>query len=50
MNTNFVQTVEALDLSREDVIALARNSFEAAFVDLAQRKAFNQMVGQAVAD
>jgi adenosine deaminase len=40
MNTNFVQTVEALDLSREDVIALARNSFEAAFISAEQRSAY----------
>ena len=32
MNANFVQTVQALDLSRDDVITLARNSFEASFV------------------
>lgn len=40
MNTNFVQTVEALNLSREDVIALARNSFEAAFISDVQRSAY----------
>jgi adenosine deaminase len=33
LNTNFVQTVEALQLSRDDVITLARNSFEASFID-----------------
>ncbi|MBX3608509.1 MAG: adenosine deaminase [Hydrogenophaga sp.] len=33
LNANFVQTVQALDLSRDDVITLARNSFEASFVD-----------------
>lgn len=37
MNANFVQTVEALDLSRDDVITLARNSFEASFVSEARR-------------
>jgi len=37
LNANFVQTVQALDLSREQVIALARNSFEASFVDEATR-------------
>ena len=40
MNANFVQTVEALNLSREDVIALARNSFEAAFIGAEQRSAY----------
>lgn len=39
MNTNFVQTVEALNLSREEVITLARNSFEAAFVGSERRQA-----------
>lgn len=37
LNANFVQTVEALKLSREDVITLARNSFEASFIDAATR-------------
>lgn len=32
MNANFVQTVQALQLSRDDVITLARNSIEASFV------------------
>ena len=40
MNANFVQTVEALNLSREDVIALAKNSFEAAFIGAEQRRGF----------
>ena len=34
---NFVQTVEALKLSRDDVITLVRNSFEASFIDAATR-------------
>ncbi len=38
LNANFVQTVEALNLSRDDVIALARNSFEASFIDSATRQ------------
>ena len=37
MNANFVQTVEALGLTRDDVITLARNSFEASFVSEARR-------------
>jgi len=32
LNTNFEQTVQALDLSRDDVVQLARNSFEASFI------------------
>jgi adenosine deaminase len=37
MNANFEQTVAALDLSREDVIQLARNSFEASFIGAERR-------------
>ena len=37
MNANFEQTVVALDLSREDVVQLARNSFEASFISDARR-------------
>ena len=44
MNANFVQTVQALDLSEADVIQLARNSFEASFVDDGARSRFMQMV------
>ena len=32
MNENFVQTVQALNLSEADVVQLARNSFEASFL------------------
>ncbi len=39
LNTNFEQTVAALDLSREDVIALAKNSFEASFISAERRAA-----------
>jgi adenosine deaminase len=37
LNANFEQTVQALGLSRQDVIALARNSVEASFVSEARR-------------
>ena len=37
LNANFVQTVESLGLSRDEVITLARNSFEASFIDEATR-------------
>ena len=37
LNANFEQTVQALGLSRDDVIALARNSIEASFVSEARR-------------
>jgi adenine deaminase len=39
MNANFEQTVQALGLSREDVIQLAKNSFEASFIDAERRHA-----------
>lgn len=37
MNANFVQTVQALDLTESEVIQLARNSFEASFVSAPER-------------
>lgn len=49
MNANFVQTVEALNLSREDVITLASNSFEAAFAGPEPRQAWKQALQKAVA-
>ena len=49
MNTNLVQSVEALNLSREDVITLASNSFEAAFAGPEQRQAWKQALHKAVA-
>ena len=39
MNANFEQTVAALNLSREDVVQLARNSFEASFISDQRRAA-----------
>lgn len=39
LNTNFEQTVAALNLGREDVIALAKNSFEASFISAERRAA-----------
>ncbi|MDP1684127.1 adenosine deaminase [Hydrogenophaga sp.] len=49
MNANFVQTVQALDLSREDVITLARNSFEASFVSDARRAELMKLLDGAIA-
>jgi adenosine deaminase len=40
LNANFVQTVEALNLSRGDVVTLARNSFEASFIDATTRSKY----------
>jgi adenosine deaminase len=49
MNANFVQTVEALDLTREHVITLARNSFEASFLSEARRQELMALLEDAVA-
>ncbi|MFP8778931.1 adenosine deaminase [Hydrogenophaga sp. RWCD_12] len=38
MNANFEQTVQALQLSRDDVIQLAKNSFEASFIGEERRQ------------
>ena len=38
MNANFEQTVQALGLGREDVVQLARNSFEASFISDERRR------------
>ena len=39
MNANFEQTVQALNLSRDDVVQLAKNSFEASFISEERRRA-----------
>ncbi|MDO9478985.1 MAG: adenosine deaminase [Hydrogenophaga sp.] len=49
MNANFVQTVQALDLSRDDVITLARNSFEASFVSEPRRAELMALLDRAIA-
>jgi adenosine deaminase len=49
MNANFTQTVQALGLSREHVITLARNSFEASFVSEARRAELMAALDRAVA-
>jgi adenosine deaminase len=46
MNANFVQTVEALDLNREEVITLARNSVEASFADAADKARWIEQLEQ----
>ncbi|MBC3862460.1 adenosine deaminase [Undibacterium jejuense] len=38
MNTNFIATADALDLSKAELVQLARNSFEAAFVSDEQKQ------------
>lgn len=44
MNANFVQTVNALGLTRDEVVALANNSFEASFIDADRRRVCLQQV------
>ncbi len=48
MNANFVQTVQALNLGREDVITLARNSIEASFVCAEHRVALLEKLEQSI--
>jgi adenosine deaminase len=49
MNANFTQIVQALDLSREHVITLARNSFEASFMSEKRRAELLTALDRAVA-
>lgn len=44
MNANFVQTVNALGLTHDEVVALANNSFEASFIDADRRRVCLQQV------
>lgn len=48
MNANFAQTVQALNLDREDVITLARNSIEASFVCAEHRAVLMQKMEQSI--
>jgi adenosine deaminase len=48
MNANFVQTVQALQLSHEDVVTLARNSIEASFVNETRREEMTSMLDAAI--
>ena len=49
LNANFEQTVQALGLSCDDVLTLACNSFEASFVQAAQRQRWVAMARHAAA-
>jgi adenosine deaminase len=49
MNANFEQTTAALNLGREDVIQLAKNSFEASFISAERRQACLAQVRAAAA-
>jgi len=49
MNANFEQTTQALGLSRDDVITLAKNSFEASFVGAERRAACLAALNRVVA-
>ncbi len=48
LNANFTQTVEALGLSRDEVITLARNSFDASFIDEDTRRRYLARVDAAL--
>lgn len=41
---NFAQVAEALHLSDRDIVALAKNSFEASFIDDARKRAFAEEI------
>ena len=49
MNANFEQTTQALQLAREDVIQLAKNSFEASFIGAERRTACLAALGRVAA-
>ena len=49
MNANFEQTTQALQLAREDVIQLAKNSFEASFIGAERRAACLAALGRVAA-
>lgn len=42
MNENFIEIAEALDLSRDDLIALSRNAIEASFLSAPEKAGLNQ--------
>jgi adenine deaminase len=44
VNENYIAIADALDLSRKDIITLAKNSFEAAFIPDSQKKGYIQQV------
>jgi adenine deaminase len=48
MNTNWEATFEALDLTKQDAITLARNSFKAAFVDERTRSGYLRTLNETV--
>ena len=49
MNENFIAVQEALNLSREDIVTLARNGFEAAFIDTQSKSVLLQELEDYVA-
>ncbi len=40
LNDNFIETAEALDLSQQDLVVLAQNSFNGAFLDEGQKQSY----------
>lgn len=49
LNENFIAVADALKLTREDIIRLVKNSFEAAFITDAEKKAYIKKVDEASA-
>lgn len=49
INDNFIALVEAVDLARDEIIELVRNSFESSFLDLADIERHLQAVGRIAA-
>jgi len=46
INENFTQTAEALDLKKDDIYKLVKNSFEASFVDSDRKSEMLQLLGK----
>lgn len=46
MNENFLQLAEAVELSQDDIVTLARNGFEAAFITDAEKQRFRGVLDE----
>lgn len=47
LNDNFIAAADALNLSKEDIVQLVQNSFEASFITDGEKKVFRKKVEQA---
>ena len=50
LNDNFIAVADALNLSKEDIIQLVRNSFEASFISDGEKRAFLKKVEEVSAN